>query len=119
MADYLSRHPSPYDGNVVKAEEMFNKWFTINVIDGLTPTLSKAKRTNVAKPIRSQNGEKELNTQVLKVHAPVHKLCQSKHVDKLQESEKNGGTARFSKFKNEQSVCPSELRIGQDDSESH
>ena len=43
MADYLSRHPSPYEGNVVKAEELFNNWFTINVIDGITPTLNKAK----------------------------------------------------------------------------
>ena len=87
MADYLSRHPSPYDGKVVKAEEMFNNWFTINVIDGITPTLNKAKRTNVAKRIRSQIGEKELNTQVLTVHAPVHKLNQSKQVEKLQKSE--------------------------------
>ena len=87
MADNLSRHPSPYEGNVVKAEEMFNNWFTINVIDGITSTLNKAKRTNVPKPIRSLNGEKELNTQVLTVHAPVHKLNQSKQVEKLQESE--------------------------------
>ena len=41
----------------------------------------------MAKPIRLPNGEKELNTQVLTVHAPLHKLNQSKRVDKLQESE--------------------------------
>ena len=87
MADYRSRHPSPYEGKVVKAEEIFNNWFTINVIDGITPTLNKAKRTNVAKRIRSQIGEKELNTQVLTAHAPVHKLNQSKQVEKLQKSE--------------------------------
>ena len=56
MADYLSRHLSPYEGNVVKAEEMFNNWFTINVIDGITPTLKKANRINVAKP--NQIGER-------------------------------------------------------------
>ena len=87
MADYLSRHPSPYEGNVVEADELFNNWFTINVIDGFTPTLNKAKRKNVAKPIRSQNGEKELNTQVLTVHAPVDKMNQSKQVEKTQERE--------------------------------
>ena len=87
MADCLSRHPSPYEGNVVKAEEMFKNWFTINVIDGITPTLNKAKQINVAKPIRSQNGEKELNTQVLTVHASVHKFNQSKQVAKLQEGQ--------------------------------
>ena len=48
MADYLSRHPSPYEGNVVKAEELFNNWFTINVIDGIKPTLNKAKRAESA-----------------------------------------------------------------------
>ena len=33
LADYLSRHPSEYCGSTVKAEEMFNSWFTINVVD--------------------------------------------------------------------------------------
>ena len=41
----------------------------------------------MAKPIRSQNGEKELNTQVLTVHASVHKSNQSKQVSKIQESQ--------------------------------
>ena len=86
MADFLSRHSSPYEGNVVKAEEMFNNWFTINVIDGITPTMNKAKRTIVAKPIRSQNSEKELNTQVFTVQAPLHKLNWSKQVEKCKKA---------------------------------
>ena len=86
MAGYLSRHPSPYEGNVEKVEEMFNKWFTFNVINEIKPTLNKAKRTIESKLINSQNSEKELNTQVLTVHASVHKVNQSKQVDKLAES---------------------------------
>ena len=31
MADYLSRHPSEYEGAVAKAEDLFNDWFTINL----------------------------------------------------------------------------------------
>ena len=88
MADYLSRHPSPYEGNVVKAEELFNNWFTINVIDGITPTLNKAKRAESAKPIKSQNRNNESNTQVSTIHASVHTLTQSNQVDKLQDIEK-------------------------------
>ena len=88
MAEYLSRHPSPYEGNVVKAEELFNNWFTINVIDGITPTLNKAMRAESAKPIKSQNRNKESNTQVLTVHASVHTLTQSKQVDQLKDTEK-------------------------------
>ena len=37
LADYLSRHPSEYCGSTVKAEEMFNSWFTINVVDEIVP----------------------------------------------------------------------------------
>ena len=72
----------------MKAEELFNNWFTINVIDGITPTLNKAKRAGSAKPIKSQNRNKESNTQVLTVHASVQTLTQSKQVDQLQDTEK-------------------------------
>ena len=34
MADYLSRHPSPSNkNNQIKAEELWNDWFTVNKID--------------------------------------------------------------------------------------
>ena len=65
----------------------------------------------MAKPIRLPNGEKELNTQVLTVHAPLHKLNQSKRVDKLQESETLAEQL--------ESVCPSKLRIGNNNSRNH
>ena len=40
MADYLSRHPSEYEGSVAKAEELFNDWFTVNVVKKITPEMN-------------------------------------------------------------------------------
>ena len=58
MADYLSRHPSPYSGAVIKSEQMFNDWFTINVVNEFENELEETimrnakKRTNfVSQPI--------------------------------------------------------------------
>ena len=42
MADYLSRHPSPYSGAVIKSEKMFNDWFTINVVNEFANDLEEA-----------------------------------------------------------------------------
>ena len=33
MADYLSTHPSEYEGSEAKAEELFNDWLTVNVLN--------------------------------------------------------------------------------------
>ena len=41
MADYLSRHPSEYEGSVVKAEELFNDWFTVIEVKEITPQLKR------------------------------------------------------------------------------
>ena len=42
MADYLSCHPSPYSGAVIKSEQMFNDWFTINVVNEFANDLEEA-----------------------------------------------------------------------------
>ena len=39
MVDYLFRHPSQYQGSIIKAEEVFNKWFTIDLVKEVTPTI--------------------------------------------------------------------------------
>ena len=39
MADYLSRHPSKYEGASILAEKLINDWFTVSVVDDITPTL--------------------------------------------------------------------------------
>ena len=41
MADYQSRHPSEYEGVVAKAEYLFIDWFTVNVLDEISPKLSR------------------------------------------------------------------------------
>ena len=42
MADYLSRHPSEFEGSVARAEELFNDLFTVNVVKGITPELKQS-----------------------------------------------------------------------------
>ena len=70
MADYLSRHPSPYSGAVIKSEQMFNDWFTINVVNEFENELEETimrnakKRTNfVSQPI----SQSEARTRVFTV----------------------------------------------------
>ena len=49
MADYLSRHPYAYSGAEIKSEQMFNYWFTINVVNDFAKKLNEAitaKRKN-------------------------------------------------------------------------
>ena len=41
MADYLSRHPSEYEGSIAKAKELFNDWCTVNVVKEITPELKR------------------------------------------------------------------------------
>ena len=71
LADYLSRHPSEYEGSVAKAEELFNDWFTVNVVKEITPEM---KRLAIwRKPIKSQERKKVQHTRaskILSVHAP-------------------------------------------------
>ena len=42
MADYLSRHPFSYSGAVIQSEQMFNDWFTINVVNEFANNLDEA-----------------------------------------------------------------------------
>ena len=56
MAEYLSRHPSECEGSVAKAEELFNDWFTVNVVKEITPEMKRL--ADWRKPIRSQESRK-------------------------------------------------------------
>ena len=72
MADYLSRHPSEFEGSEAKAEELFNDWFTVNVVKEITPELKQL--ADQRKPIRAQESLKagqKRNSRVLSVHAPT------------------------------------------------
>ena len=39
IADYLSRHPSPIEGESVKATELWNTWFTVNHVNNMNAVL--------------------------------------------------------------------------------
>ena len=52
MADYLSRHPSKYEGASILAEKLFNDWFTVSVVDDITPNFTGL--ANSREPIRSR-----------------------------------------------------------------
>ena len=80
MADFLSRHPSPYEVDIVEADEMLKNKFTIIVGNESVPTMHTTNMANQAKPINLQKDSKREQEQLLTVHAPVPKISQSKHV---------------------------------------
>ena len=84
MADYLSRHPSQYEGSSIKSDEMFNNWFTINVVADVAPKSNEAVLANPNKPIRTQKAaaeEIEARNEILTVHASKHTLIDNNQVD--------------------------------------
>ena len=46
MADYLSRHPSEMQGATVKAETLWNEWFTVNSVSSLNDVLEANATTS-------------------------------------------------------------------------
>ena len=49
-ADYLSRHPSPIEGESVNASELWNTWFTVNHVNNLNDVLA----SELNEPIRTE-----------------------------------------------------------------
>ena len=46
MADYLSRHPTDIQGPSVKAETLWNEWFTVNSVISLNYVLDNNGKTS-------------------------------------------------------------------------
>ena len=72
MADYLSRHPSEYEGAPIQAEKLFNDWFTVNVVKDVTPKMRRLE--NRRQPIKLRGCENSVRknvSRVLTVHAPT------------------------------------------------
>ena len=46
MADYQSRHPTDLQGASIKAETLWNEWFTLNSINSLNDVLQNKQATN-------------------------------------------------------------------------
>ena len=75
MADYLSRHPSEYEGAVAKAEDLFKDWFTKNVLDEISPKLPQLVKTR--KPIKLReitNAKRKITSGVLTLHETVQTI---------------------------------------------
>ena len=58
MADYLSRHPSEMQGAAVKAETLWNEWFTVNSVSSLNDVLE----ANATTSENRANDESERNS---------------------------------------------------------
>ena len=83
MADYLSRHPSEYEGAVAKAEDLFNDWFTINVLDEISPKLPQLVKS--CKPIKSRestNAKRKVTSGLLTIHETVQTIDSRKEAAK-------------------------------------
>ena len=66
FADYLSRHPSNLEGSTIQAEQLWNEWFTVNVISQFD-----AISVDEAKPMVDPKGKVLTRTResVLKVES--------------------------------------------------
>ena len=83
LADYLSRHPSEYNGSILKAEGLFNNWFTINVVKETVPTLNR-KSAKENEPIRSEECFKRTelaNKSVLTIHQPTQSSVKCEQIN--------------------------------------
>ena len=64
MVDYLSRHPTEWQGASLKAESLWNEWFTVNSVSGLKDVLedgevsSEASQASKAKQIKREVKER-------------------------------------------------------------
>ena len=74
MADYLSRHPSEMQGAAVKAENLWNEWFTVNSVTNLNDVLE----ANAATSENKANEKSERNSIYRLIDAkssqPIRKL---------------------------------------------
>ena len=58
MADYRSRHPSNLEGASVKAEMLWNEWFTVNSVNSLFDVLGSSAKVSGRSEAAETNDEK-------------------------------------------------------------
>ena len=62
MADYLSRHPTDLQGSSIKAETLWNEWFTVNSVISLKDVLDNNEASSEkSKPAESANEANAVN----------------------------------------------------------
>ena len=57
MADYLSRHPSELEGATIKAETLWNEWFTVNSVISLNNVLENGELTSEQAEVAKRENE--------------------------------------------------------------
>ena len=61
-ADYLSRHPTELQGSSIRAETLWNKWFTVNSVISLNDVLDNSEASSVkSRPVVSANETNAVN----------------------------------------------------------
>ena len=62
MADYLSRHPTEVYGSTIKAETLWNEWFTVNSVISLNIVLDCSEASSEqSKPAENASEEISIN----------------------------------------------------------
>ena len=100
MTDYLSRHPSKYEGAAIQAEKLFNDWFTVIVVGDITPKVKGlASSRGQIKSRESENSERKNVNRVMTVHALTQANEDSKIVIKSIERETRASNIALSTSK--------------------
>ena len=68
MADYLSRHPSELEGATIKAETLWNEWFTVNSVISLNNVLENGELTSEQAEVAKRENESNSINRVAKAN---------------------------------------------------
>ena len=61
MADYLSRHHTELEGASIKAETLWNEWFTVNSVISLNNVLENNDSTEQVESVKCANENNTVN----------------------------------------------------------
>ena len=86
MADYLPRHPTELQGASIKAETLWNEWFTVNSINSLNDVLKNkqatSERSNPDKSESENNCVNRINQARTKQPIRAQDKCNSRETSK-------------------------------------
>ena len=99
MADYLSRHPSPFCGAVIKSEQMFNNWFTIIVVNKFAKDLDEAITAKGKKSTQMISGA------ISQSEARTHVFTVSEQNDSVLQTAKMNKSVRNNKPTSDKTMC--------------
>ena len=86
IADYLSRHPSPIEGTSVKADELWNNWFTVNHVNNVNSILAE----EINGPIRGRKWIKLRRDDARSKSANINESFKARDKQQLNDYHKMG-----------------------------